>query len=608
MTSEPFFPEIRDAVTGRIRPRFAAILQQIEKTLEAQKRWKAAAAPRQAKAASGLRGEEAKLRGRLLTRFRDSAALDSIPADVAESFTRAVRLSGHFRDTVGKRDPSRVRASMPLATFPHYEIHAPSRPRAAALASALSRRFGLGAAVEAGMRAEDALADRRIRLKEGVIASLLSFAGMSRRVRLEPAAVAKLFKALFASSPLCAGEVGLVATDTALYFCIPTLAEMKATEGWKARKAKDRAAVEAFLGMAWKFRFDYFTHFPAFSFFDSKSAAPELQGWLERKVKAEPADIRECLNHAVGLLDRKQIEQYLIHDTWGHVWQDDLTAMRFLYDRMASLQFPLAPERSHVLDGNVVSIADLIFVTPAGAARLDRETARRFIREDLQEKVEALFAPVLAELTADILEHKFLTDNPAKGHLLTSSSLFGDKPTKFDFTWNDLSYYVAVLRNPNEAYDKHPAQRQAFLARLDWILDRKTPYHTASAAGRRKLEKPFGEFLAIYREVTSAHFHPELKVRAGRGGVAISAFFQVYANALHIGYALNALLEDEIGRRHPEWLRYREVLVLFVIKWFERDPRRNFWNLDEMLAAWAIPLLRLLSGLDRPVRKSPSKR
>lgn len=608
MNPEPFFPEIRDAATGRIRPGFAAILRRIESALEAQKRWKEAPPARKPAAERALVAREKRLRTLLRPRFRPSASFRGLPADVAESFAAAVLLSGHFRDTVGRRDPSRIRSSLPLATFPHYAVHAPSRPRAARLARALSPRLGLGAAASARMRAEDALAGKRIRLKEAVISGLLAYAGLSRKVKLAHAPVAKLFKALFVTSPLRAGEVELVATDTSLYFCIPSIAGMKASAGWRARTARERAEAEAFLGMAWKFRFDYFSHFPSFSFFDSKSAAPALRAFLERRVKAGPADVRECLNHAVGLLDRSQVEQYLIHDTWGHVWQDDLTSMRFLYDRMAGLHFPLAPDRARVLGGNVVSIADLIYVTPAGAARLDRETARRFIHEDLQDKIEALFAPVVAELTADVLEHKFLVDRPDIGHLLTSSSAFGDKPTKFDFAWNDLSYYMAVLRNPNEAYDSHPELREAFLARLDWLLDRKTPYHKASKAGRARLEKPFREFLALYRATTAADFHPDLGVRAKGGNAAISAFFQVYANALHIGYALNVLLEEEIGRRRPAWLRYREILVLFAIKWFERDPRRNFWAMDEMLAAWALPLLGALARIDAPDRKKTATR
>jgi hypothetical protein len=37
--------------------------------------------------------------------------------------------------------------------------------------------------------------------------------------------------------------------------------------------------------------------------------------------------------------------------------------------------------------------------------------------------------------------------------------------------------------------------------------------------------------------------------------------------------------------------RYRQVLVIFILKYFERDPLANFWRLDDVLARYVIPLL-----------------
>lgn len=629
MDPAPFFSEIRDAVTGRIDARFASLLKQVERTLAAQKRWKKTAgkAAKSARSAEvALLSEERKLRALLNPRFRKAARPLGIPHDVAESFARAVLLSGHFRDTVGKRDARHILSSLPLATFPHYRVDTPDRVRAEQLFSGLADAFHLGNREREAMREENAWAGRRIALKRKVMKALRRHAGIVRKSDMRPEKIAALFRALFPGSPLRAGEVDVVITDTALYFCIPTWEEMKSSAPFKARRAAERAAVKDFLSMVWRFRFDYFTHFPAFSHFDSRNADRKLLAFLDREAGAPPASIRECLNHAVSLLDRKQVEPYLIHDTWGHVWQDDLTGMRLLYDQMASLQFPLAPERTHVLggngarvgkggkgagdgksglsslSGNVVSYADLIEVAPGGKVRLDQDTARLFIEEDLKVKVASLFAPVLAELTADILEHKFLTDHPDKGHLLTSSSPFGDRPAKFDFTWNDLSYYLSVLKNPNEVYETDPVQRGAFLTRLEWLLARKTPHAVSTPPGRKRLAKPLRDFLVLYRTIIEDHFQPDLSVRRSGEGTSISAFFQIYANALHIGYAMNRLIVGHIEAPGSRWLPYREILVLFVLKFFERDPRRNFWRIDEAVAAWAMPLLGLLSRLDRPGR------
>ena len=122
------------------------------------------------------------------------------------------------------------------------------------------------------------------------------------------------------------------------------------------------------------------------------------------------------------------MDKYLIHDSWGHYWQADLTRLGTLYDRMASLHLPLSPGDTVRLGDKLCTFLDLVYLRRDGALVFEEALARKFATAWIFERFEPLLAPIVAELAADTIEYRFRADCRAAGLEMPASSLFPHHP------------------------------------------------------------------------------------------------------------------------------------------------------------------------------------
>ena len=112
--------------------------------------------------------------------------------------------------------------------------------------------------------------------------------------------------------------------------------------------------------------------------------------------------------------------------------------------------------------------------------------------------------------------------------------------------------------------------------------------------------------LAIFQEVQDEHLGTKLETTAGKDGkLHINAFFQVFINLLQAGMTLNRIVHGQIETQRPHLAPHLQTLIIFIVKYFERDPLHGFWSLDETLANCAVPLLETLAACDREVAARP---
>lgn len=75
-----------------------------------------------------------------------------------------------------------------------------------------------------------------------------------------------LFQALFGNIPVPAEAVGVVFTETQIYFCIDYYDnQLSDSTLWNALPAVERDKLQQFLASLNKFEFEKFRHFPTFS-------------------------------------------------------------------------------------------------------------------------------------------------------------------------------------------------------------------------------------------------------------------------------------------------------------------------------------------------------
>ena len=122
--------------------------------------------------------------------------------------------------------------------------------------------------------------------------------------------------------------------------------------------------------------------------------------------------LRFQLDRSMMLETGGDIDKYLIHDSWGHIWQGYLSDLTEHYDRLATMQFPINADYHVALpDDNIVCLADCLYLHQDGSVSYDESLARDYIHAVINERMSALLTPICAELCADIIEYSFHADH-----------------------------------------------------------------------------------------------------------------------------------------------------------------------------------------------------
>ena len=550
--------------------------------------------------------EHALARPAVLTKDTPWGAADW---EAAYAFAQAYRLSALYPDTVGVEGD--IIATLPAPTFSCVHPARPDPARHAAVFRLLCERTGLDDADRAAIEAEADDAQRKLARRHRMVGLLRAELRPDPAQRATSADAHRFFSFLFPDHPLQPGEVEVVATESCIYFCILSNDAFAKTETFLARDEAARKSVADYLKRLRQFNFYNFSHFPAFTSFDAREMDPAHLDLLGGQMGLARAELIALLNTAVFIEERDNLEKYLVHDSWGHYWQADLTQLGTLYDRMASLQLPLSPSDTARVDDKLLSFLDLVYLRRDGALVFDEALARRYAAAWTQERFQPLLAPVIAELAADMIEYRARTECGAAGLELPSSSLFAHHPAKIDFAWADLSFFVKSLKRVNTLYQKDDELKAGFVerARLLFRLKYRRNYAavTSPPALEAELTKVLERLLAIFNEVQETDMGIKLEVvTAADGCPRINAFFQVFLNMLQIGMTLNGVIHGQLENARPHLAPYFQTLIMFIVKYFERDPLHGFWTLDETLATYAVPLMETLAASDCRAGASPA--
>lgn len=491
-----------------------------------------------------------------------------------------------------------ILTTLPLKTFPKYQVDPlkPTRAKAHKLAKAL----GL-TPLPSGNPSTKAL--ELIKRREAVILHIKKVLGL-KGSEINQTHKDKLRRILLPLVPLPKESFEVVILSSMVYLCLPRPSSLKETKAFQKLSPKDQTRCLSFLKEVNRVRFEQFSQFPGLSRFEGREAAPSFLKSLHSLVSYGMGDSADLLGSCVMFADIKDIEKYLIHDSYGHVWQGSLTPLPHLYDQMVACHLPLSVDQAVTLkDGRVITMVDLFFVKSSGELKSYPELAKAYFHAILEEKITAAFAPIIAELTADMIEYKFIRDHGPEH--LPSSSLFKDRSTKVDFAWTDLSYFLKVMRKSESLYHKDPRLVEDLARRILTILKFRHPHsfrlELDEAMLQKKLTSHLKRLLKDYLTLTHQHLDPHLTLLEKRGAAHINCFFSIYINLLRIQATINNLTRNHL-EKHPGWRAYHEWLCLFIVLYFAKNPAKNFFNLDETLAQTALLVFKTLNQIENPGR------
>ena len=381
----------------------------------------------------------------------------------------------------------------------------------------------------------------------------------------------------------------MVKTSSALYFCLPTEQREDASAAKMSQRPK--AYYEKFLRKIWEV--EPFAHFPVFGTFDAEDLDLTLRHEIAADTELPLELVTSTLTRMVGVLPLAELDKYLIHDTWGHQWQESLLDFEEPYTELTSFKRPLSlTEKASVL-GEQTSFVDTFIKNETGAIELDPVKLQQFINAELYERAIIAFTPILAEMLADVVEYKFLELYPEQEHLLPSSSLLKAFPSKLDLTLVDLRTCFA---HASEVFQNwiasEPIQQQLH----------KEICEKFDIPNDAVKHEELSEILSTAVKLCKAQLHSFYQSewaweQTENGDLKLNAFSFAALNFLRIHTALIQTYEDLSQIETP--YGFKDTLVLAMGTFFEKKPQENIWELDSFLTEAFLPRWKKLVAIDR---------
>lgn len=580
--------------SARLGARWKTQLAELDEFLRLERRLRAEADPPENEARR-LR----ELHARILADGRallEPAAIEGIePRRLARAFAKAFLIASQVRDllaaeadlldTAGSGTLRHARSD--FFAFPVDSAGARGAPLKA-IAELCAKRLRLP------VRELDAiLADIRARLERverdrALVRALREEFGLWEGSPGVCEGIARLFAALYPGTGIAPEEVRAVVTGAMVFFALPF--EEKGDELTTARYRKlppaGQAPIRAFLRRLKEFKQEQFANFPAFGFLPEAPRERALLARLGARCGLTAEAAGERLKSLVTILPQARIDKYIVHDVWGHCWQGAMLGYSEAYGAISGFADPLSLyERAESPAGRLVFRA--CFTGSGDALRLDEERFLAFVRAELGERLPVALAPVLAEMMADILERKFLEDNPSRAELMPSSSRFKEFPTKLDLTLQDLPFYF----------------RQATKVFGLWAKSRRRQERTREqlvgiGASPRAAKAAVARGAALWRELEAERYAPESRWREREDGLEINAFGRLLLNFASIHAAVTDAYGklDAVDTRGLPVRGLKKLLAIAASVFFEEDRAENLWRIDEFVALRFIPLCERLAG------------
>ena len=459
------------------------------------------------------------------------------------------------------------------------------------LKTQLQQVFCLDSETVEGLTRQLSIRTRPLRHRHQIMQSLETrFNLVSDNPQLD-ADILQLFQALYPDAPFETGEVKLVKTASALYFCLPKV--VASLEGFTHAETLSRrctADTEKFLRQIWEV--EPFAHFPVFGTFDAEYLDLTLRKNIAEDTELSLEVVTATLTRMIGVLPLAELDKYLIHDTWGHQWQESLLDFEEPYTQLTRFKRPLSLTETASVRGEQTAFADTFVKTETGAIQLNSAKLQQFIDAELYERAIIAFTPILAEMLADAVEYKFLQLHPEQAHLLPSSSLLKMFPGKLDLTLADLrtgfSHVSEVFQN---WITSKPTQHQLHKEICEKVGLQTPPTNATEEAKHKELAQVLSTAVQRCKAQLHSFYQPEWAWETVKKGedscLKLNAFSFAALNFLRIHAAL---IQTYTVLSHNGTLPgFKDALVLAVGTFFERNPQENIWHLDSFLTEAFLP-------------------
>jgi len=400
----------------------------------------------------------------------------------------------------------------------------------------------------------------------------------------------RFFNTCYPDTGIAVDEVELIVTGCMIFFCLPFSNTDLQTERFETANEDEQAPVRQFLGRIKRFSQWQFAHFPAFGFLKGEDLPDEILSRISARSELSVPIVSREIGRLTAIVPLKQVDKYVVHDVWGHGWQASLLRFDGLYEQLARYAQPLSlDETTRIRAGDRIQLGDC-FQGRRENLRLNETTFRSFVESKIMERLPVAMTPVLAEVIADIAEFKYTELRPDNPEALLSSSLLKVFPSKLDLIVQDVPFYF----------------RQATKAFRLWANLEKRQHQTADqliaagaspTAARREVDRA----IAIWQELESTIYEPKLRAAVEGDELKVNIMTRLALNFLGLHraklHAYQWIREKCVGNLPLK--SFRDLLLISAAVYFEADPPKNIWRVDEFVTLRIEPLCEQLArGLD----------
>ena len=433
---------------------------------------------------------------------------------------------------------------------------------------------------------EDELADAR--RKQAIVEALRQEFGLQRDAPELRAAVFRFFRVLYPEAPLLPEEVELVITGCMIFFCVPFRGEELTTTTFQSRCEADQNAVRQFLRKVNTFRQKQFAHFPVFGFLRGETLDRTVLERVAARARLSPGEVAHEISRMTTILPLAGVDEYVVHDVWGHGWQASMLRFEKMYEEMAGFADQLElNEATFLSSGESITFGEC-FCGNGATLELDDERFTKFALAEVAERLPVALSGVLAEMMADTAEYKFRVLHADKADELPSTSLFKLFPSKLDLTLRDISFYFSQATKTVRLWAEGAKRRQKTRDEL-----------VRNGASSSAAEAAIARATALWSDLAAWVYAPQLCwERTPDGRLRVNVMSRVALNFLGIHRAI-----VEVDRRLDDLrpiglpLRsFRDLMLIGASVFFEADRAKNLWLVDEYLSLRFIPLCRQLAG------------
>jgi len=435
----------------------------------------------------------------------------------------------------------------------------------AAVIEAFSPSAELLEAVDARIAEERAQLQLRHRLMFGLEALHPLVAGGDNR-----AAVDDLFRAFYPEHPLHSGEVELIRTATGLFFCVPYDGTRLTT------RDEEDEAVTAFIRKLTHAHPSLSAHFPSFGSLRAQDIPAPLAAAISAASGISEAEVCETLPTMVVILPTGKVDQYIVHDAWGHGWQALLFRFEETYQR--SSRYNRLPRLDEPFGTDGVTMREGLEGLRGG----DVGAWERFLRAATASRLYDTLGSLNAEVLADVVEYKYLALNPEHVSLMPSSSYVKEFPTKLDLTLLDMPDYYKRALQGFRRFSETGGEIPGLVAALGG-----EPSSAAAALSAA----------ASHTAAWLTSVHGTWPVSSSDGAVLrVNTMSRVALNYLEMHALINRMYAD-LRASDPQ-IGFGDLLVFSSAAFLEEDWSHRFWLLDEFLVWFPTMYHRFRRVLD----------